>query len=319
MSSVDVLRGLASAAVVWFHFTGLLPPGWLQRSGSYGWLGVDVFFVISGFIIPYALYRGGYTLQRYPRFLAKRIIRLDPPYLVSVALAIAGIYIGTALSHGPPDPRLTLPGILLHIGYLNFIAGYPWLNDAYWTLAVEFQYYLLMGLLFPALGSSRGVVRWLTLAALGGLCFLIPANELIFRYLWIFMAGIVTFQARVDLIRSSEYWVLLVVSIGGTWFSLGSVHALAAASAIAVLQLDQIKNRPLLFLGEISYSLYLLHASTGWFVILLLRGWGLAETLLGQIATLASACALAITSAWLLYWLVERPSRKWSSRIRYNP
>jgi peptidoglycan/LPS O-acetylase OafA/YrhL len=77
---VDPLRGLAALAVAWFHFTngsGFVKTEWLRASGRYGWLGVEVFFVISGFVIPYSMYCGGYRpRQHFGRFLAKRIARL---------------------------------------------------------------------------------------------------------------------------------------------------------------------------------------------------------------------------------------------------
>src|ERR1035441_2897196 len=69
---------------VWYHCTvgsGVIHDGWLYRSGKYGWLGVEIFFVISGFIIPYSLYKAGYRVSDFTRFLLKRIARLDPPYL----------------------------------------------------------------------------------------------------------------------------------------------------------------------------------------------------------------------------------------------
>ena len=84
---LEPLRGLAALAVAWFHFTnatGLLPEGWLRASGRYGWLGVEVFFVISGFIIPYSLFNAGYRFPRHAgRFILKRIVRLDPPYIAA--------------------------------------------------------------------------------------------------------------------------------------------------------------------------------------------------------------------------------------------
>ena len=54
---------------------------YLAPIGAYGWLGVDVFFVISGFIVPYAMLRAGYTLSAWPTFILKRLIRVEPPYL----------------------------------------------------------------------------------------------------------------------------------------------------------------------------------------------------------------------------------------------
>jgi len=69
-SSLDLLRGLASVAVIFFHFTHgnkgyLSTDNFLYVIGRYGFLGVDVFFVLSGFVIPYAMYRGRYKLAAH--------------------------------------------------------------------------------------------------------------------------------------------------------------------------------------------------------------------------------------------------------------
>ena len=83
IETLDCLRGIAAFAVLWFHLTngnlGFLPPGVLKSSGAFGWLGVEVFFVISGFILPYALQRAGYHSADFFQFVWKRILRLDPP------------------------------------------------------------------------------------------------------------------------------------------------------------------------------------------------------------------------------------------------
>ena len=98
---VELLRGVAALSVAWFHFTnggGLLKSGWLKASGSYDWLGVEAFFVISGFIIPYSMYRGGFRFPRhFGAFLLKRIIRLDPPYLIAAMLSLSLWYVSAAL------------------------------------------------------------------------------------------------------------------------------------------------------------------------------------------------------------------------------
>ena len=89
---VNALRGLAALWVAWYHVTGLLQPesSLLATLGRYGFMGVQVFFVVSGFVIPYALHRAHYELPQFPRFLAKRLLRLHPPYLAVVA-TIAGV------------------------------------------------------------------------------------------------------------------------------------------------------------------------------------------------------------------------------------
>src|SRR6185295_1906083 len=108
LQGLDFLRGLASLAVCWFHLTRFRynvpdPRGYalVCQTGAYGWLGVEVFFVISGFVIPYSLYRARYRVKNYRTFILKRVIRLDPPYLVSIAVILALAY-ALALYSGRP-------------------------------------------------------------------------------------------------------------------------------------------------------------------------------------------------------------------------
>jgi peptidoglycan/LPS O-acetylase OafA/YrhL len=116
-------------AVAWVHFTKdteFVKTEWLRASGDYGWLGVQVFFVISGFVIPYSMYCGGYRpWQHFGRFLAKRLVRLEPPYLVSIVVFITLWYL-SALSPGfrGSPPELSTPQLLCHVGYLNTFVGY---------------------------------------------------------------------------------------------------------------------------------------------------------------------------------------------------
>ena len=112
LSSLDLLRGLAAVAVCYFHFTHgnpdfLSKTNILYQSGRYGFLGVDVFFVISGFVIPYAMYRGMYRFKNFGTFLLKRVIRIEPPFLISIILVIALNWLSTYL-HITVEPVLPL-------------------------------------------------------------------------------------------------------------------------------------------------------------------------------------------------------------------
>ena len=95
---INALRGVAALVVMWFHFTrpsALIPSenssfySILTWSGSWGWMGVEMFFAISGFILPYSMYRSRYQIRNLFSFLCKRITRLDPPYFASIVLALA--------------------------------------------------------------------------------------------------------------------------------------------------------------------------------------------------------------------------------------
>ena len=133
---INALRAFAAIFVAWGHFVAGQGK-YLSLSGKYGYLGVDIFFVISGFVIPWSLYRSRYVLRDYPRFLLKRNVRLYPPYLASIVITVlATNLVLVPLFH---IPRLEVTGrsLLLHFTYLNDLAGVPWINVVYWTLAIE--------------------------------------------------------------------------------------------------------------------------------------------------------------------------------------
>lgn len=113
INGIDFLRGIAALAVCWFHLSGhyWVSEGALKASGQFGFLGVDVFFVVSGFVIPYSLYRAGYRLRNYPTFLLKRITRLDPPYIASIVFVLLSTFTIAAVKG--QDFQLDKIGLLL--------------------------------------------------------------------------------------------------------------------------------------------------------------------------------------------------------------
>lgn len=322
---VDGLRGIASLAVCWYHLVfadqafagGGLVAALLRNSARNAWTGVEVFFVISGFVIPLALYRSRYTARSYGPFILKRILRLDPPYLVSVAICVALWYLWAAVPrlHGPAF-TLTVSGLLLHLGYLNAFFHQGWLNPVYWTLAIEFQYYLGMGLIFGLLASRRPAIRYVAFAALGMLAFLFPAPTLVFHYLFVFMLGIATFQHFAGLVSLRAYLVTLAVLTAGCMLTLGPMVAGISLLTALVIAFVHRELRILSLLGTISYSLYLVHVPVGGRIL----GLGLSHAHSGaaRVLVLAVTVALTLGAAVLFYRLIERPAQRWSSTIRYR-
>lgn len=191
--TADALRALAALWVCLYHFTGGV------GIGAFGYLGVTIFFVISGFIVPYSMMRGRYVIASWPRFMLRRLIRLEPPYLVSVALlltlGVIDMLAGTA-------PAWTAAQIVGHLGYVNAFLGLPWLNSVYWSLAVEFQFYVLIGLALPLLLAGTSATRIAALALVACLPLLLPtrSNATIFPFLSVFAMGILTFLRSSDMI-----------------------------------------------------------------------------------------------------------------------
>jgi peptidoglycan/LPS O-acetylase OafA/YrhL len=315
------MRGLAAAAVAWFHFTnggGLLSEGWLKASGAYGWLGVEVFFVVSGFVLPYSLWRGGYRVPRDAgTFALKRLIRLEPPYLVTLALTIALLYASAATpSFKGAPPNVSAPQVILHVGYLNGYFGYPSLSPVFWTLAIEFQFYMLIAFAHPLLAGGRHVAA-LSLAALAVLALALPHDRFVFQYLGLFGLGTAAFRFYAGLDGRLVLFATAVALTGVNAIALSPLTAgIGLASAMTIVFVRVPSWRPLAGLGAISYSLYLLHVPIGGRIVNL--GTRFAHSLLAQSVVLAAAVVCSCVAAYALYRIVEAPAQRWSSRFRYG-
>lgn len=324
---IEPLRALAALAVMYMHFTygtrfldnatGVM--ALVRASGEPGLLGVQVFFVISGFILPYALHRSGYSLRaHYATFLAKRIIRLDPPYLATVALALALWYAASQVSIYDGEPFALDPvRLLLHGAYLiNFVEGYDWYVGVFWTLGVEFQYYILVGLLFPLIAHQRQAVRTVAPLLLASLALTTESIVYVTHWLGLFALGMVTFQLYASLLSRRSYILLLTVISAVNLVALPWPEAtvgLATALIIAFVQVPRL--RLFTALSAISYSLYLVHSPVGSRVLGL--GTRFATSAPLQVAVILLATVLSLIAAYALYRLVERPALKWSQGIRY--
>lgn len=321
LQTIDALRGIASLAVCLFHLTNgnvnFLPSGLLKSAGSYGWLGVEVFFVISGFILPYALCRAGYQLKYFATFLWKRIIRLDPPYIITIIFIISLNYLAAkAPGFGGAPFNVSLPQILFHAAYLNAFFGYEWLSPIFWTLAIEFQFYWLIGLLLPAVVHQRLSIRAGLFGLLAAMAFLLPQGSFVFHWLPLFMMGILAFQSQAGLIgkRSFFLWLGGLVVFGS--YTLGPMIAVVGAVTALAVVLKKFGGSILLFLGKISYSLYLIHVVVGVKIVNL--GSRYDSRMPGKLLVLMIALGASIMTAYALYRLVEYPAQRLASAIRFR-
>lgn len=321
---LEPLRGLAALAVAWYHFTNsgpLLAEGsWLRASGHYGWLGVEVFFVISGFVIPLSMHRAGYRLRDDAgHFVLKRVLRLDPPYLVTIALTVALAYASTwAPGFQGQPPSFGTAQLLAHLGYLNTFLGYDWVSPVFWTLAIEFQYYLLAAVIFPLLTHERESVRLGLVVVLAASGFVVESPAYLLHFGGLFALGGATFLHAT---RHLSPFAFLLTVAGLTVLTAGAVGpVVAGVGAATALVIGFVRWRPwpwLTGLGTVSYSLYLLHVPFGGRVLNLgarIAGGSVAL----QLAVLATAVAVSLVAAWGLYATVERRSQRWSSSIRYR-
>lgn len=326
LAILDVLRGLAALWVALYHFTqnGPFHAGFpadqpLKTMGTHGWLGVYVFFVISGFILPWTMDRSGYRLRDYGRFLWKRLLRLHPLYLLSV-----GAMLLPFLFHaGGTMAARTWADWWPHFFYLNGLLNRPWLMDIYWTLALEAQYYLAIGLLFPLLVHRRPTVRWTVMAALILLPLVVgydhsPAlPRTVPPFAAIFAMGMLTFWKISRRCGSAGFLLGLCACGLVTWRVIGGPHALIALLTAAAATV-RLPRGPawLMWLGSVSYPLYLCHLVIGGLLLPQLARLPRGPWLDGVAVVFLLAVSLVV--AWGLHGLVELPAQRWSSAIRYR-
>ena len=157
MLGIDVLRGLAVLAVVAYHglayqaphiALGSRPLDWLYGLTAWGWLGVNLFFVISGFLITGILDDTKDRPNFYKRFYLRRALRILPAYLAVLALAGATGFVTPNYMVMCVLFLANMPGFFLRHGYLFY--------GPFWSLAVEEQFYLVWPWLYRRLGR-RGI------------------------------------------------------------------------------------------------------------------------------------------------------------------
>lgn len=316
---VDGLRGVAAFSVVLYHLCQRSPLAtWTAKGG----LGVIVFFVLSGFVIAMVAGRNVITPSYVGRFAARRSLRLDPPYWASLALAGALIILAGYLGQERYPP--TVGQVIAHLTYTQDLLGVVPLSEVYWTLCLEIQFYLiLLAILWVGrqkVGHLKFHVAWigllvLSLAEYAGATDIAPRG-LFLPYWWAFALGTSLSWVSSRRLPPQAFGVLLVACVP---FAAGK-HAdglMAGVLTASVLWLaihrqamgSWLSGSVWQFAGRISYSLYLIHPLIGW------TAQSVALRYVGEWAALAVALLASVVSAWVMYWLIERPAIRLSHYV----
>lgn len=335
---VDALRGIAALSVVLFHvyaknllpMTGYQFPEPLHSVFVNGYLGVHVFFVISGFVIAQAI-RGELITPRYVGWFAlRRSLRLDPPYWATIAAMIVLSYISNHMQHDRSLPMPTVGSVVAHLFYAQSFLGYQQIVGVFWTLCFEVQFYLVLVLMMALVQrlESRHA-RWflfvpLWLVALGHAAGYLDLPRALFTFAWpFFFLGVIVNWTRDDaagpvalsLVWLSAFFLFptspLEISVAVAT-SL-AIYLVSRAGMLETLTLGRV----LQYLGRISYSLYLVHMLCGTPLVRFgIRMLGKRPDTPRAIVLVVMAVAISIVAAHIMYVVVERPAMRLSHRLR---
>jgi peptidoglycan/LPS O-acetylase OafA/YrhL len=199
LTNLDIFRAVAALAVCLFHFgnNNLLGIPVLSSFLQHGHLGVIVFFVISGYIIPYALFRSGYGIAYIKGFLVSRFIRLYPAYFFAGISAVLLWYISTLVpGFRGEQPSFTFSQIFSNLFLLCDFTDTSWFIPVFWTLAIEAQYYLLIAVSFPLLLSRNPALRCCIIAGWVLAPLVAGIGPSVFTWTALFALGIVIFYGE---------------------------------------------------------------------------------------------------------------------------
>lgn len=320
--SINLLRGTASTMVALSHIAGILstmgPISFvLKLFLEVGYLGVDIFFVISGFIITHSMIINDYKWHLFPKFILKRIIRIEPSYILSIIFLLSLSYIVTLspLYKGVPF-EINLKQILYHISYLPTHFGYEWLNLVYWSLEAEFHFYLLIGLIFPIIFHNKTVLIIFLL-----FCSLLTSitSLQVFFYFSLFGIGIACSAFIHKRISLTELALLILVNCAIAsllQFEFQKLVVGVITACIIIYNADWSKLRILNFLGQISFSLYLLHMP------LAVKTIRFFSQILGNKINYEYLFILTfiicLVASYIFYIIIEKPTQLLSKKIKYN-
>lgn len=335
---VDILRGFAILAVLLLH-AAVLTPGldqhprivpFVQRLST----GIQLFFVLSGYLIACSMDRCLASGESVTGFLVRRAAKLLPLYLIFLHLHIALFLVTREVAPNLPPLRNSVSGESLTPGnyllHLFFLQGFMpqrlhSLLDGSWSIVVEVYFYLIFAALPAAATRTPAAAAKLYAASLAlAICFVVLVGRRYSGYshygfaaqLPCFVLGVIAqrlmaapgFEARIEPYRAAVAAAALLLMLGlvkGESKPLGDSNvyalcfaALLLASPSVAAVLPKIVGRVVANFGRQSYALFFVH-------MVLLKAWYVAAGVWGLAPSFATALAVHLLIAVPLSWLVS--------------
>lgn len=326
--TLDALRGVAALAVVVFHAKRLL--GWSALPSGY--LAVDFFFVLSGFVIAHAYDSRLKGTMSAAQFIWHRLVRFYPLYFAGFAVGLAyeiGL-VATGNSVAIPSPTLLAAAasalIFLPFPFVQRDGNIFALNVPSWSLFYELAVNALYAIFFRWMSTRFIVAIAAASAAIFGSFIIVQGNGdfgalasqsliAIPRTIFSFSAGLLIYRLNIASPRVPKFLIFgmlvvpmtLPVSAGNTFLFVFLISPLLVTLAAAT-EPSQRSQRAFEFLGLISFPIYALHRPV------LAFAQTFADRLsFSPVATLVLTMAFLVALSFALDSYYDRPLRKWMS------
>ncbi|MCP8899745.1 acyltransferase family protein [Gilvimarinus xylanilyticus] len=332
---IDLLRLVSAVLVVLFHYTFV---GWMldfspqPRTEGFGeysrymYLGINFFFIISGFVILLSAKDGE------PRkFVLSRFIRLYPAYWLCVLLTA-----GAAVVFSQEAFQLPWTDVLINLTMLQSGLDVPLVDGVYWTLWMELKFYALVlvmvwlrwirflpwfcgaVLVGSIIGLSTslatsvatfvvGFPHWAGYFACGCVLYLIRLHGFNWGY------GLLVLLSIIFCVRQNQVFAQILTDFYQVefkaWIVAGATLLFYAFLALVALRKNGLLRDPrFYYLGVLTYPLYLLHENVGF---MMFNAW---HTYVPAWALIAGVLAFMLLASWLIWRWVEKPMQTWLKR-----
>lgn len=363
----NTLRGFAAISVVFSHFFymfWIFPQGvsalinsptyspspasiyysqWIGFVPYFSWgpFGVAIFFLISGFVIPFALRRA-----MWKEFMFNRIFRIYPTYIVGFSMSLFALYLAGKYFERPWIWSLGHVGVHYFPG-IRDLFNVPMIDGIIWTLDIEMKFYVICALGLSWFRSRSTKVFTVPLVLLIATIILWPLLQS--KAAWFDQTTVHYYQFAVRLMVDAQFIVYMFIGVAFNYMYMGSIRKYYGVALVASLMVayyfmvamgpDKLGvgllsnyvfaliffgfafrfqrlfkgNKFFNFFADISYPLYVVHPIVGYVSLRVFIDLGVSTAFSLPLVTVS-----AISLAWLLHRAIERPSHQYAKSVFHS-
>ncbi|MFT5860648.1 MAG: peptidoglycan/LPS O-acetylase OafA/YrhL [Flavobacteriaceae bacterium] len=320
---LDSLRGIIALLVAVYHFLHaenhhgrLIPEGnpAIEAIDPFLIGSVSVFFLISAYVIFLHLENHTYSIIKFGTFIFKRLVRIQIPVIICIGLIV--LVNEGFNSYLNLESTFSWDQFLANISLSASFLGEEWYNPIFWTLAIEFQFYIFVGLVFTLINRSPIPSLIILGVAFIPLNYCFDTLSYACYYGGYFIIGTALYlfhQKRLSLLS-----LLIITAIAATDVLLTHefLYPIIPLLSIPIILFVQKRSRLFEWLGEVSFSFYLMHGMFGGWLIYFTARY--ADNGFLQFLIILAALVVSYIGSYAFYRIIEKPVLHFSRKITYK-